>query len=97
MLIMNLEETIYKRQSIRNYKEEPLNDDEIGELRNYIDTLKVLNENICWSYEIVSKDNIKSILPWRAPHYLLLYSEEKRKLPWKHRIHFSAGGSVPAK
>ena len=70
---MNLEETIYKRQSIRNYKEEPLNDDEIGELRNYIDTLKVLNENICWSYEIVSKDNIKSILPWRAPHYLLLY------------------------
>lgn len=77
MLIMNLEETIYKRQSIRNYKEEPLNDDEIGELRNYIDTLKVLNENICWSYEIVSKDNIKTILPWRAPQYLLLYSEEK--------------------
>ncbi len=74
---MNLEETIYKRQSIRNYKEESLTDGEIIELRNYIDTLKVLNENICWSYEIVSKDNIKTILPWRAPHYLLLYSEEK--------------------
>ncbi len=74
---MNLEETIYKRQSIRKYKEDSLNDDEISELRTFIDNIKVLNENIIWSYDIVSKEDIETILNWEAPHYLLIFSEEK--------------------
>lgn len=74
---MNLEETIYKRRSVRNYENESLTDENMEKLRNHINSVKVLNENIRWSYDIVSKDNIKTILPWKAPHYLLLYSEEK--------------------
>jgi nitroreductase len=74
---MNLEETIYKRQSIRNYKEEYLTDDELGKLRKFIENVKVLNDNIIWSYDIVTKEEIKTILNWKAPHYLLIFSEQK--------------------
>lgn len=74
---MNLEETIYKRQSIRAYKKEELSTDELNDLKEFIDTAKVLNENIKWDYDIVSPNMIKSLLNWRAPHYLLLFSEEK--------------------
>lgn len=76
---MNLEETIYQRRSIRDYEGETLTDEEMGELREYIDSVKVLDENLHWSYEIVPKENIKTILPWKSPHYLLLFSEEKEK------------------
>ncbi len=74
---MNLEETIYKRQSIRSYEETPLDDKEIGELKTFIENTKALNDNIQWSYDIVSKDKVRSILQWRSPQYLLLFSEEK--------------------
>lgn len=74
---MYLEETIFKRQSIRNYNEDSLTYDEIGELRKFIENVEVLNENILWSYDIVTKDDIKTILNWKAPHYLLIFSEEK--------------------
>ena len=74
---MNLEETIYKRQSIRAYKKEELSTDELNDLKAFIKTTKALNEDIKWSYDIVQGDMIKTILNWRAPHYLLLFSEEK--------------------
>lgn len=83
---MNLKETIYKRQSIRNYEEEALNEDEVEQLRKFIDSAKVLNSNIQWSYDIVSKDQIKSILNWRSPQYILLFSEEKEN--YKENIGF---------
>ena len=34
---MNLEDTIYKRQSIRKYDKNPLNQEILDELRNFID------------------------------------------------------------
>lgn len=74
---MNLEETIYKRQSHRSYDETSLDDETITELKNFISQVKTLNDNIKWDYDIITKDDVKTILPWRAPHYLVLLSEEK--------------------
>lgn len=74
---MNLEETIYKRQSIRAYKNEELPTEELNNLKAFIRTAKALNENIKWDYDIVSGDMIKTLLNWRAPHYILLFSQEK--------------------
>lgn len=75
---MNLQETIYKRQSVRSYDSTQLDDETISEIKDFIDNnTKALNSNISYSYEIVTAENIKTILPWKAPHYLLLYSEEK--------------------
>lgn len=74
---MNLEETIYKRQSIRAYKNESLTNDELDDLITFIEKTRALNDNIIWSYDIVSSDKIRTLLNWRAPHYLLLFSQQK--------------------
>ena len=74
---MNLEETIYKRQSIRSYDENPLDDQTLDEIRDFIDNAKELNPNIKWSYEILSTKNVNTMMRWKAPHYLALFSEEK--------------------
>ena len=74
---MNLEDTIYKRQSIRSYEKTPLDNQTLEEIRNFIDNAKELNPNIKWSYEILSTKNISTMMRWKAPHYLVLYSEEK--------------------
>ena len=74
---MNLEDTIYKRQSIRSYDENPLDNQTLEEIRDFIGNAKELNPNIKWSYEILSTENINTMMRWKAPHYLALYSEEK--------------------
>ena len=75
---MNLQETIYKRQSIRKYKKTPLSSEIIGELRNFIENAKALNPNIEWSYDIVGSDNVRMLQRFKAPHALLMFSEKKQ-------------------
>lgn len=74
---MNLEETIFKRQSVRSYDDTPLNEETLNKIRNFIENIKPLNPNINWSYDIVGPENIKTLMRWKAPYYLLIYSEEK--------------------
>lgn len=74
---MNLEDTIYKRQSIRSYDDSPLDDETLDEIRDFIDNAKELNPDIKWSYEILPKENISTMLRWKAPHYIAIFSEEK--------------------
>ena len=74
---MNLEETIYKRKSVRNYNENNLSEESITKIKEFIDNCKVLNPNIKWKYDIVSSDEIKTIMNWKAPHYIFIYSQEK--------------------
>ena len=74
---MKLEDTIYKRQSIRNYNNKKLSDKCISSIRDFIDNSKVLNPNIKWSYDIVGVKNIKTVMPWKSPYYLIIYSQEK--------------------
>ncbi len=83
---MNLEETIYQRQSTRNYKKTPLDDKTIEEIETFIKNTKKLNPNIEYAYDIVDNTKIKTVLPWRAPQYILIYSEEKEN--YKENVGF---------
>ena len=74
---MNLEDTIYKRQSIRSYDSTPLDNQTLYEIRDFIDNAKELNPNIKWSYEILPTENISTMIRWNAPHYIAIFSEEK--------------------
>ena len=42
---MNLEDTIYRRQSIRAYDKNPLDSQTLDEIRDFIDNAKELNPN----------------------------------------------------
>lgn len=83
---MNMEDTIYKRQSCRDYEDKELDEKILMDMEDFIQKTKKLNKNIDYYYEIVTKDKIKTILPWKAPHYLLLFSEEKEN--YKENIGF---------
>lgn len=74
---MNLEDTIYRRQSIRSYDSTPLDNQTLDEIREFIDNAKELNPNIKWSYEILPTENISTMMRWEAPHYIAIFSEEK--------------------
>ena len=74
---MNLEDTIYKRQSIRSYDDAPLDNQTLDEIRDFIDNAKELNPNIKWSYEILPREKISTMMRWKAPHYIAIFSEEK--------------------
>lgn len=83
---MKLEETIYKRQSCRTYDETPLDEKTIEEIKTFIQQAKVLNTHIKWDYDIVTNKEVKTLLRWKAPHYLLIFSEEKEN--YKENIGF---------
>ena len=75
--MMNLTEVIYKRQSIRKYNNQILSEESLDSIRNFIDNSKVLNNNIKWSYNIVDSSKIKTIMNWKAPYYIHIYSQKK--------------------
>ena len=74
---MNLEDTIYKRQSIRSYDKTPLDDDTLDKIRDFIADAKVLNPDIEWSYEILPPENMSTKMRWKAPHNIAIFSESK--------------------
>ena len=74
---MNLEDAIYKRQSIRSYENISLDNETIDGIRDFIEGARVLNPDIKWSYEILPTDKISTMMRWKAPHYIAMFSEEK--------------------
>ena len=74
---MNLEDTIYKRQSIRSYDRTPLDEDTLDKIRDFIGNAKELNPDIGWSYEILPPENMSTKMRWKAPHHIVIFSEMK--------------------
>ncbi|RAK08169.1 putative nitroreductase [Halanaerobium saccharolyticum] len=76
----NLEElyqAIYKRKSIRKYKEEKLNENELGGITDFLAQTRELYPEIKYEAKIVNSEAVKSLLPIKAPHYLQFFSEAK--------------------
>ena len=71
---MNLESQIYVRKSCRNYIDEEIGMDSIID---FISTVKPLNNDVNYYYEILNADEVKLRTRWSAPYYLALYSERK--------------------
>ena len=72
-----LYDTIYKRKSVRNYKKEKLSTAELNKIKEFLDKTKVLDKDINFEFKIVNSDDVKSLIPIKAPHYLQFFSEEK--------------------
>ena len=83
---ISLEETIYKRQSIRKYQQTPLEEETIQEIERFIEQTRKLNPDIEYTYEIVDSTMIKTMLNWRAPQYILFYSQTREN--YKQNIGF---------
>ncbi|MCC3145705.1 nitroreductase [Halanaerobium sp. Z-7514] len=71
-----LYQSIFSRKSIRKYKAESLTAEKLKEIKAFLAARKGLKQNIKWESKIVSADKISSLLPIKAPHYLVFFSEE---------------------
>ena len=72
-----LYETIFRRKSIRKYDMTPLPAETITALQNFTETVKPLDETIKIEYSYLGTNDVKNLLPIKAPHYICLYSEKK--------------------
>jgi nitroreductase len=77
MTTSQLYSTIFKRRSIRKYDMAPLELGIINNLQNYAAQIKPLDNDIQYELTYLNTDDVKNILPIKAPHYICLYSEKK--------------------
>lgn len=74
---MNLYDFIFKRKSTRKYDMTPLTDGQLAEIKAFADNLKTLYKDIKVEYTIANDEDVKNILPVKAPHYFVISSEKK--------------------
>ena len=77
MMNEQLYETIFRRKSNRKYDMSPLPTEIIVALQNFTETVKPLDETIKIEYSYLGTNDVKNLLPIKAPHYICLYSEKK--------------------
>lgn len=72
-----LYDIIFKRRSIRKYDLDSLDIDTINEILTFSRELRPLYAHIQTEIKLVSHKDIRNLLPIKAPHYLIIFSEEK--------------------
>lgn len=77
MINSQLYEAIFSRRSIRNYNMTPLSAEILTKLKEYASSIKPLDKSIRFELVYLGTNDVKNILPVKAPHYICLYSEKK--------------------
>lgn len=78
---MTRKEAIVARRAVRTYTAEQLKDKQLGDLRQFIGTVKPLHSSIKISLNILSREDFcrkyYSVFAPNAPHYIVIRSVEK--------------------
>ena len=77
MTNQQLYNTIFLRRSIRKYELTSLSQDILLNIQEFASSAKPLVESIKYEFTYLTADNVKNIIPVKAPHYICLYSEKK--------------------
>lgn len=77
MTTETLYETIFRRKSVRKYDMTSLPNETVTALQNFTETVKPLDGTIKIEYAYLGTNDVKNLLPIKAPHYICLYSEKK--------------------
>jgi nitroreductase len=72
-----LYEVIFKRRSIRKYDMSPLPADTLSLVKQFVNTVKPLDNAIKIEFSYLVTEDVKNLLPIKAPHYICLYSEKR--------------------
>lgn len=74
---MFFKEMIYKRRSVRSYKVENVCEATLEKIRSFGESIKPLYPDIAVKWEIVDRDKIRCMLPWKTPQNIVIWSEDK--------------------
>ncbi len=77
MTTSQLYNTIFTRKSIRKYDMAPLDSSIIKELQKYAGSISPIDKSLKYEFSYLNTDNVKNLLPVKAPHYICFYSEKK--------------------
>ncbi|MCR5229553.1 MAG: hypothetical protein K6D03_05460 [Solobacterium sp.] len=77
--LITMREALEKRRSVRSYDMNALDAETLGSLKAFIDSVKPLYEDEPYAWAVAGPDEIKTILRWRAPHYLALFCNDTQK------------------
>ncbi len=77
---MTLFEAIQKRQSVRAFAKQPLDEEMLAHLRRYKEEVEEMLPDLVWETELVSAEQaakrLGGLFRVRAPHYLVIYAPE---------------------
>lgn len=73
---ITLTEAVRRRKSTRSYDMSGLTKEELSQIMEYVDSISPLLPGIKGKVELVGANDVKSMMKWRAPHYLCLYAED---------------------
>ncbi|MGE5678697.1 MAG: nitroreductase family protein [Pseudomonadota bacterium] len=68
---------IFKRKSVRKFKNQKLEASKLQSIQDFIDELTPFYAGIKTEIAILSENEIKTMLPLKASHYVAVYSEAK--------------------
>lgn len=68
------QEALRRRQSTRAYDMAPLAQADLDEAVEYARSVEPLVDGAPAGVELVGPDDVKSVMKWRAPHYLVVYA-----------------------
>ena len=74
---MTWKETIYKRKSVRKYTDEPVAQEVLDDILQFVAAAKPLLPDIKVHAEVVAKDRVRFFQAWKTPQLLAFYSEPK--------------------
>ena len=72
-----LYEAIFQRKSIRKFDMASLSPQTITEMQSFTSEIKPLDKDIKYELSYLCTNDVKNLLPIKAPHYICLYSEKK--------------------
>jgi len=72
-----LKEMIARRKSTRSYTGEVVDAATMEQIRSFLDQLRPLIPDIRVRWEIVGSDDVQCLQPWKTPHYIAVFSQEK--------------------
>lgn len=74
---MDLYSTIFRRKSVRKYNINPLSQEIIQDIKNQIQDLEPLYEDIKTEFMLLSHEEVNQRMMKKAPHYIAAFSEDK--------------------
>ena len=72
-----MKDAIYRRKSTRSYETDCLDANTIKQIEDFLKSAKPLFSGIKSEYKLLAPDQIRCLLPWRAPHNLAILMEDK--------------------
>ena len=76
---ITLKEALLGRKSTRSYLSDEFSDELLNEIKSLANNITPLIEGSPVRAEIITKDEVKAIMPWRAPYYIAIYSADSNE------------------